>query len=805
MVSPPQKDTLEGFLNLNGIDYKVAIKNIQEIIDKETVKTYNRNSRSMTWDAYYTLSDIENWMSDIARVHSTVVTEIVGGESYEGRPIKGLKISHGPGRQVIFIESGIHSREWITMTTTCYIINELLTSNDEETKAAARDFDWYIFPVTNPDGYVWTHTEFRLWRKNRKPYGNEVGVDLNRNWNNNWLVIGASTNPASNNFVGYGPFSEPETRTLSEYIRSIDNIEMYISFHSAGQILLIPFGNTTEPLANYHDALKIGRRAMGALSVRHGTQYTSGNIAEAIYHAAGTSIDWVKAALEVPLVYCYELRDRHQYGHLLPADQILPNNQEVMDSLIELIHQGKRFGYFNDTNVVRASLLLTSLLVFNEMKILKSYLFSFALFISLVSSDKVRFDNYTLYKITPKGSYEKKLLQDLKNSDVKYDFFNVVTPVVDYVNIMTSPDTNSSLESFLKTHGIHYRVTIQNVQDAINKQSIKSYTRNSRNMSWDAYYTLNDIEAWMSDMAQAYSSVATEVVGGTSYEGRQIKGLKISRGGNKKAIFIEAGACSREWITVATACYIINELLTSDDNETKVAVTEFDWYIFPVTNPDGYVWSHESFRLWRKNRRPIGSAFGVNLNRNWNGNWLVEGSSTNPSADNYAGTAPFSELETRTLSDYIKSIRNIEMYLAFHSYGQILMIPFGNTTQHLANYQDAVNIGRRAMGALSVRYGTQYVTGNTAEVVHLVTGTSIDWVKENLKVPLVYGYELRDKGEYAFLLPTDQILPNNQEVMDSVLELIHQGKRFGYFNSGNILKSSILTMSFCFILTNILW
>lgn len=96
---------------------------------------------------------------------------------------------------------------------------------------------------------------------------------------------------------------------------------------------------------------------------------------------------------------------------------------------------------------------------------LKSCLFSFILFTSLVFSDKIRFDNYTLYKITPKGSYEKKLLQDLKNSDIKYDFWNEATPVVDYVNIMTSPDTNSSLESFLKTHGIHYRVTIQNVQE----------------------------------------------------------------------------------------------------------------------------------------------------------------------------------------------------------------------------------------------------------------------------------------------------------------------------------------------------
>lgn len=116
-------------------------------------------------------------------------------------------------------------------------------------------------------------------------------------------------------------------------------------------------------------------------------------------------------------------------------------------------------------------------------------------------------------------------------------------------------------------------------------------------MSWDAYYPLEDIEAWMSDMAKAYSSIVSEIVGGTSYEGRQIKGLKISRGGDKKAIFIEAGIHSREWITMTTACYIINELLTSHDNETKMAAKEFDWYIFPVTNPDGYVWTHESVSI----------------------------------------------------------------------------------------------------------------------------------------------------------------------------------------------------------------
>lgn len=26
-----------------------------------------------------------------------------------------------------------------------------------------------------------------MWRKNRRPVGNNFGIDLNRNWNNNWL------------------------------------------------------------------------------------------------------------------------------------------------------------------------------------------------------------------------------------------------------------------------------------------------------------------------------------------------------------------------------------------------------------------------------------------------------------------------------------------------------------------------------------------------------------------------------------------------------------------------------------------
>lgn len=111
------------------------------------------------WNTYYKLDAIYGWLDTLATRYSGVVTVIYGGTSYEGRPIKGVKISHGPNKRAVFIEGGIHSREWISPATVNYITNELLSSKDEKIRAVARDFDWYIFPVTNPDGYVWSHEE----------------------------------------------------------------------------------------------------------------------------------------------------------------------------------------------------------------------------------------------------------------------------------------------------------------------------------------------------------------------------------------------------------------------------------------------------------------------------------------------------------------------------------------------------------------------------------------------------------------------------------------------------------------------
>lgn len=57
----------------------------------------------------------------------------------------------------IVIESTIHAREWVTVSTATYLLNELLTSNDTAIQDLAKNFNWVIIPVLNVDGYVYTH------------------------------------------------------------------------------------------------------------------------------------------------------------------------------------------------------------------------------------------------------------------------------------------------------------------------------------------------------------------------------------------------------------------------------------------------------------------------------------------------------------------------------------------------------------------------------------------------------------------------------------------------------------------------
>lgn len=69
-------------------------------------------------------------------------------------------------------------------------------------------FDFYILPVVNVDGYVYSHTVNRLWRKTRSIHSDVflgivcIGVDPNRNFDFHWLEVGASSFSCSQAYAG---------------------------------------------------------------------------------------------------------------------------------------------------------------------------------------------------------------------------------------------------------------------------------------------------------------------------------------------------------------------------------------------------------------------------------------------------------------------------------------------------------------------------------------------------------------------------------------------------------------------------
>ncbi|GAB0094439.1 zinc carboxypeptidase-like [Sergentomyia squamirostris] len=355
IVPPHLQDDFETIITENALKTILVLDDLQKMIDKENPQKFGRAAEDFGWDAYHSTETINEWLNYLAEQYPEV-TIIKGGSTYEGKDIIGININRGgedsPG---VFIEANIHAREWITSASTTWIINKLLTATtaEPEIKDLADNINWYIFPVVNVDGYEYSRNTYRMWRKTRARIGLIChGTDPNRNWDSSWQAggVGASDNICDLDYGGPSAFSEIETKTLSDYILTLeDKLNLYISFHSAAELLLYPWGHTAEPVPGSQDFDAIAVATVNALEARHGTVYRYGSIHEAIYPATGGSIDWVFLRLGI-LSYCYEFRSRNtatgeRYGFLAPPDQIQPNSEEVLDSMVAMIKTARELGH----------------------------------------------------------------------------------------------------------------------------------------------------------------------------------------------------------------------------------------------------------------------------------------------------------------------------------------------------------------------------------------------------------------------------------------------------------------------------
>ncbi|NWS77549.1 CBPA2 Carboxypeptidase, partial [Crotophaga sulcirostris] len=361
-----------------------------------------------------------------------------------------------------------------------------------------------------------------------------------------------------------------------------------------------------------------------------------------------------------------------------------------------------------------------------------------------------------------------QLLESLEHFELDF-WINPSTPSIP-VDVRIPANNIRAVKAFLDSHGIEYFILIEDLQVVLDKEKQdmacgQQRERTKATFNYGTYHSLDDIYAELDNLASQFSNIVRKIQIGESYEKRPLYVLKFSTGGsNRPAIWLDAGIHSREWVTQASAMWIAKTIASDYGKDPSVTslLNKMDIFLLAVANPDGYVFTHTKNRMWRKTRsKNQGSlCIGVDPNRNWDagfggrnnvsGFWLSPRRNAN------------SEVEVRSIVDFIKNHGNVQAFLTLHSYSQLLMYPYGYKCTEPADYAELDALGRAAASSIRSLYGTTFKVGSICNTIYQASGGSIDW-SYDYGIKYSFAFELRDTGRYGFLLPANQIIPTAEE------------------------------------------
>ncbi|KAF6028417.1 CPA1 [Bugula neritina] len=243
-------------------------------------------------DNFASYYQIYKWMMAKEKEFPSIMKVESIGKTYERMEQYIAKIGEpGVDKPIIWIDSGIHGREWISVTTGVNIIDKLLNgykTKDPQVLELLKNFDWYILPVANPDGYIFTHYSGvrEIVEKNEDQLWNGMyGADPNRNGTTNGAKLAAQ-----------------DYRICLAITESLPN------YTQLRAVLVRPLCLVCKQLPqDYRQLLSAGQAAAAAMRKSSGAIYQVGRVPDFIYEASGSSMDWVKATLGTKYVFGLEL------------------------------------------------------------------------------------------------------------------------------------------------------------------------------------------------------------------------------------------------------------------------------------------------------------------------------------------------------------------------------------------------------------------------------------------------------------------------------------------------------------------
>ena len=250
--------------------------------------------------SYLNVDEVESAIANLAAAYPTLTSLVtLPNASIEGRICHALRIGSGAFgvREAFVAIGGVHAREWGSCEILVNFATDLLAAYSAnaglqyggksfsalQIQGLMNSIEFVVFPLVNPDGRKFSQDNqagiLNGWRKNRNTASSgadpaTVGVDLNRNYDFLWDFAtkmspnapGASASPASDNFHGTAPFSEPETANVRWLVDAVPRTRWFFDVHCYAELILYNWGvdqnQSNDPAKNFRNPAWDGMRGL---------------------------------------------------------------------------------------------------------------------------------------------------------------------------------------------------------------------------------------------------------------------------------------------------------------------------------------------------------------------------------------------------------------------------------------------------------------------------------------------------------------------------------------------------------------
>ncbi|KAI8252264.1 hypothetical protein K4K57_009599 [Colletotrichum sp. SAR 10_99] len=344
---------------------------------------------------------------------------------------------------------------------------------------------------------------------------------------------------------------------------------------------------------------------------------------------------------------------------------------------------------------------------------------------------KVNYDGYHVYRVSTANAPS-----DLQSRLVSFPSIDLK----EFIEVAVPPNDIGGFEAL----GLDTQLLSNDLGNQIREESrvINSTPLTKRgglpSLSWfDSYHSYDDHVQYWKDLHAAFPNNSQWLDIGSSYEGRNIFGLKLWGGKpaeNKPIVLWHGTVHAREWITTMTVEYLTYQLIEgyrSGNKNVTAFFDAYDFYIVPFHNPDG------------KN-----------------------------SLQTFRGLSPGDTTENVVLSALSRKLAatpgGIRLFIDWHSYSQLILLPWGFSCASDVlpkNLQAQRDVGGGYAAAINATSGEEYQVGPSCEILYYSTGSARDFHHGALNATYSWSVELRPKtsGAGGFVLPPELIRPTVKE------------------------------------------